>query len=440
MQQSKQQVATRVLFWSAFGIFLMVSIPHVAWVFRQYEPQDPGLAGFVWWVLAYGFAIAIDGVIGWLSHIKSEGTTKSDQRFIWGFIVVLVMMSWYFNWVFSMAHDPSQKKPDVWTFVLTSQMWFIPSVTVGQLTPVVISALPVFIIAYTFILGKVNAMKVAAAKSLAVLQAEANEVEQRAAAEKRIREAQKNQKDERDPLGNVFNLAKRVRKEAESFRGEKRDPELEKLDKVLQLFRSTPGLLSDENAELAETAIMEVLHVKRPAVARFWRIKAGQVLAQESAHTHDEISDETRQSHDGATDTSLDESAIDDGKNFDEAMEKLGKFSDVSSMNIRQLFDESLDGTTENLRIVDGQNTDEDATGKSNVQRPIRPRYVSIEDAALLTGYAIETLKRKVSDGEIKRHSTDKNRVLVSSLRALKRAKRTENNTSTEFVLEALSH
>jgi len=439
MQQSKQQVATRVLFWSAFGIFLMVSIPHVAWVFRQYEPQDQGITGFVWWVLAYGFAIAIDGVIGWLSHIKSEGTTKSDQSFIWGFIVVLVMMSWYFNWVFSMAHDPSQKKPDVWTFVLTSQMWFVPSLTVGQLTPVVISALPVFIIAYTFILGKVNAMKVAEAKSLADLQAEANEAEERAKAEKRIRAAQNEQKDKRDPLGNVFTLAKRVRTEAQGFVGEKRDPEVEKLDKVLQLFRSTPELLSDENAELAETAIMEVLHVKRPAVARFWRIKAGQVLAQESANTHDEISDDARQSDDGTNDNSQDESVIENGKSFDDALDELGKLSDSSSMNIRRLFDERSDEATDNLRIVDVQNTDEEVIDKSTVQRPIRPRYVAIDDAALLTGYAVETLKRKVSDGEIKRHPNDKNRVLVSSLRALKRAKRSESSTSTEPVLEALS-
>lgn len=439
MQQSKQQVATRVLFWSAFGIFLMVSIPHVAWVFRQYEPQDQGITGFVWWVLAYGFAIAIDGVIGWLSHIKSEGTTKSDQSFIWGFIVVLVMMSWYFNWVFSMAHDPSQKKPDVWTFVLTSQMWFIPSVTVGQLTPVVISALPVFIIAYTFILGKVNAMKVAAAKSLMDLQAEANEAEERAKAEKRIRAAQNEQKEKRDPLGNVFTLAKRVRTEAQGFVGEKRDPEVEKLDKVLQLFRSTPELLSDENAELAETAIMEVLHVKRPAVARFWRIKAGQVLAQETANNHDEISDEERQSDDRMSDNFRDERAVDEGKSFDDAMGELGKLSDGSSMNIRQLFDEGLVSTTENLRIVDTQNMDEEVIDKSTVQRPIRPRYVAIDDAALLTGYAVETLKRKISDGEIKRHPNDKNRVLVSSLRALKRAKRSESITSTEPVLEAIS-
>ncbi len=440
MQQSKQQVATKVLFWSAFGIFLMVSIPHIAWVFRQYEPQDPGVAGFVWWVLAYGFAIAIDGVIGWLSHIKSEGTTWKDQGFIWTFIVVLVLMSWYFNWVFSEAHDPSKQVTNVWRYVLTNQLWFLPSLTVGQLTPVVISALPVFIIAYTFILQKVNAMKVAATKSLADLQAEANEAEARAKAEKRIREAQNEQKEKRDPLGNVFTLAKRVRTEAQGFVGEKRDPEVEKLDKVLQLFRSTPELLSDENAELAETAIMEVLHVKRPAVARFWRIKAGQVLVQESAHTYDEISDDARQSDDGTNDNFQDKTVIDDGKNFEDAMDELGKLSDVSSMNIRRLFDERLDAATENLRIVDGQNTDEEVTGKSNVQRPTRPRYVSIDDAALLTGYAVETLKRKVSDGEIKRHPTDKNRVLVSSLRALKRARRTENSTSTEPVLEAVSH
>lgn len=444
---TKQQTATKVLFWGAFGIFLMVSIPHIAWVFRQYEPQDPGVAGFVWWVLAYGFAIAIDGVIGWLSHIKSEGTTWKDQGFIWTFIVVLVLMSWYFNWVFSEAHDPSKQVLDVWSFVLANQLWFIPSITVGQLTPVVISALPVFIIAYTFILQKVNAMKRTDAKSLAELQTEAGEAEQRAEAEKRIRDAQKIQKNDRDIVSDAFGFAKKVRQEAQGLVGEKRDPEQEKLNKVLQLFRSTPELLSDENAELAETTICDVLHIKRPAAARFWRLRVAQVLAQEAANNHDENAENAGQTSDNRHDEnviddgkSFDELPMNDGKSLDELLDQLGKESDASSINIQHLFETASDEATESLRSVSDGNTDESSTDKSTDIRQIKPRYVSIEDAASLTGYAVETLKRKVSDGEIKRHQNDRNRVLVSSLRTLKRAKRNEIITSTEPVLEAISH
>ena len=430
MQQSKQQVATRVLFWSAFGIFLMVSIPHIAWVFRQYEPQDPGVAGFVWWVLAYGFAIAIDGVIGWLSHIKSVGTTWKDQGFIWTFIVALVLMSWYFNWVFSEAHDPSKQVLDVWSFVLTNQLWFVPSLTVGQLTPVVISALPVFIIAYTFILQKVNSMKTAAAKSLVELQTEAGEAEQRAEAEKRIRDAQKTQKNEHDTLDTVFSLAKRVRREARSLVGEKRDPEAEKLHTVLDLFRGTPTLLSDENAELAETAILDVLHIKRPAAARFWRIKAAHVLAQEQAQSSDETQENAPQTsvdtHDETPDT-----------NRTPLDEKLEEREHVDEGNVDDLrdADEENDGQEiESLRIVNGLKRPHlsDEKGVSSGFRG--RRYITFEDASDMTGYAIDTLKRKANNGEVKRHPTDRNRLLFSSIQGLRNPKRSENTPVLEVL------
>jgi len=427
---TKQQTATKVLFWGAFGIFLMVSIPHVAWVFRQYEPQDQGIAGFVWWVLAYGFAIAIDGVIGWLSHIKSEGTTGADKGFVWGFIVVLVIMSWYFNWVFSMAHDPSKKTPDVWSFVLTNQMWFVPSITVGQLTPVVISALPVFIIAYTFILGKVNAMKVAAAKSLADLQAEANEAEQRTKAEQRIRAAQKQQKDTSDPLGNVFSLARRVRTEAQGFVGEKRDPEAEKLQKVLELFRGTPTLLSDEHAELAETTIADMLHIKRPAAARFWRIKAAHVLAEEQGQNPNETTENAALPSRDIQDETSDM----DGTSLDEQWEELG---DVNEGNVGDLRDVDIRNNgqeTAILRMVSGQDHPH-LSDEKDASRNVRGRrYISFEDAATLTGYAIDTLKRKANDGEIKRHPSDRNRLLFSSVRLISNAKRSQSIPVLEAV------
>ncbi|GAC1394657.1 MAG: hypothetical protein NVS4B11_26670 [Ktedonobacteraceae bacterium] len=423
MQQSKQQIATKVLFWGAFGIFLMVSIPHIAWVFRQYEPQDPGVAGFMWWVLAYGFAIAIDGVIGWLSHIKSEGTTWKDQGFIWTFIVVLVLMSWYFNWVFSEAHDPSKQVTDVWRYVLTNQLWFLPSLTVGQLTPVVISALPVFIIAYTFILQKVNAMKTTAAKSLADLQQEAGEAEQRAEAEKRIRDAQKTQKNERDIVGNAFGFAKKVRQEAQNLVGEKRDPESKKLHTVLELFRGTPTLLSDENAELAETTILDVLHLKHPATARFWRIKAAHVLTQEQAQNPDENQENTTltvgDNHDETLDTY--------GTSLDEQSEEPG-YVDEGNVGVLRDTDVRNDGQEmERIRMVSSLEPSHLMDEKDMSSGSRGRRYITFEDASDMTGYAIDTLKRKANDGEIKRHPTDRNRLLFSSIQGLRNPKRSES-------------
>ena len=176
----KTQKVTRGLFWVAFGVFLAVSIPHVAWVFRAYEPQ--GTNGFdgVWWPLAYGFALAIDAVIAWLSHIKSTGEKAGDMWEAWLFIGALVAMSWYFNWIYALAHDPANPGRDVWAIVLISQWAIMPALTVGKLTPVIISALPVFIIAYTYMLSKLAHAKAVAAKSVEELEAEAHEAQRRA--------------------------------------------------------------------------------------------------------------------------------------------------------------------------------------------------------------------------------------------------------------------
>lgn len=427
---TKEQAFTRYLFWAAFGVFLAVSIPHIAWVFRQYEPQDTNLLvdGF-WWVLAYGFAIAIDAVIAWLSHAGSSGESKSDKAFTWGFIGALVVMSWYYNWVFSIAHDPSNPNAgkQVWTFILIDRIGIIPQVTVGGFTPVIISALPLFIIAYTFILGKVNAMKMAAAKSVEELEQEAQEAERRAEAQRRIQAAYnqpKSQGTTEQVVKNAFGFIKVLKSEAGQLAGQKRDPEGEKQDKVMRLFRDTPTLLSDENAELAETAIMELLHLKRPASARFWRLKVSQIFAEETAKIRMETGPIDGQETD-------EHGPFEGQENGAEGDASGGSSSDDLTHEEPTLSDEHEeygDQETEKTRIVTGvfpeSPTDEDGTLGSLWSR----RYVSFNDAAILTGYSIDTLKRKVRDGEIRLHSTDKNRVLVSSLRGIKNKKRVEKS------------
>src|SRR6266516_7660103 len=104
----KQKQVTQWLFWGAFGVFLAVSIPHIAWVVNEYEPHsENSIVSFGYSMLALGYAVAIDGIMAWLTHIQSsggaQGRGKVDTVVTWIFIVTLVAMSWYLNWVYNLA-------------------------------------------------------------------------------------------------------------------------------------------------------------------------------------------------------------------------------------------------------------------------------------------------------------------------------------------------
>lgn len=159
-----KQLVTKLIFWLAFCAFLSVSIPHVAWMYHSYEPQDLP----VWWVIAYAVAIGIDILVCWLSWVQSNGNT-GDKIVTWLFIGLLAALSWYANYLYSMVHNPAYQVR-VWNIDLGF------GITTGQVTPVIVSAIPVFIIGYTYMLSKVNKADVKP-KTALQLKAEADELQ-----------------------------------------------------------------------------------------------------------------------------------------------------------------------------------------------------------------------------------------------------------------------
>ncbi|MBV8696211.1 MAG: hypothetical protein JO183_12055 [Ktedonobacteraceae bacterium] len=429
------RTATRILFWVAFSIFLAVSIPHIAWVFHAFEPQGDGFDG-IWWVLAYGFAIAIDVVICWLSYVKSTEEGASDVWITWAFIGSLVIMSWYFNWIYARAHDPSHPGADVWNIQVAPQWGFIGGWSVGTVTPVIISALPVFVIAYTYMLGKVTRMKSTAAKSLAELQAEAAEAEQRAQAERRIRTAYRGPGTMQQGVQLGKGLIDAATELLNELEKKKKDPQSERLEKVLNFFRDAPELLSLENEALADTMIKDMLHLKNVEMARIWRLKVAKMLVQETqdiTHNLSSINTNVGQSMiaekpngEEAENTAIVEPTW---VRDDEVTEQPEDVAQFEPEDFRQAFThnaeyaaEKDEPDTESLRIFGNMESLSLSKDSSTT-----PRYITFEQAAYLTGYTVATLKGKVTKGELKRHPTGKNYVLVSSLRRLKGVKRSEN-------------
>lgn len=283
----KQKTVTNWLFWGAFGIFLGVSIPHIAWVVRQYTPQDSGwFTNAFYWVLALGYAIAIDGVMAWLTHASTavKRFLCKENVITLVFVLALVLMSWYLNWLYNIAHDPSHQMGSAWAFVLVDSFILgghvVPQLTTGAFTPVLLGALPVFTLAYVVILNNVNQIKTQEAKSLDELKAEAAEARERAKYLQEIKDAGKVDREDVDVIGGVFGAMGKVKEGVQGLRGEKQDPQQEMLQKVLSFFQDTPHLLIDETyIKSTETAIRKLLKVNK-AMATVWRIKAAEILTR----------------------------------------------------------------------------------------------------------------------------------------------------------------
>lgn len=170
---------TKGFFWFAFSAFLAMSIPHVAYIFRFYEPGHDGF-DTAWWAVSYGVAVGIDLLICWLSYTRSEQQNESriDSIITWLFIVLLALLSWYCNWLFAelMTGIP------VWSFVLPLG-W-----TVGSITPIIVSAIPVFMIAYTYM-----SKRILGAKNAETLEQKAQRLEHEKALKERIKTAKQGQ-------------------------------------------------------------------------------------------------------------------------------------------------------------------------------------------------------------------------------------------------------
>lgn len=121
-----------IVFWIAFVSFLATSIPHIAWLWDLYEPADnlPML------IVSYGVAISFDVTICLLAYVLVSGRQKRDRAVAWLFITALSLLSWYANFLYDSAHAPRMP--------------------LGWLTPFIVSAVPIFALAYTFMSSRVQ--------------------------------------------------------------------------------------------------------------------------------------------------------------------------------------------------------------------------------------------------------------------------------------------
>jgi hypothetical protein len=188
MNTKRINVVTKGIFWLAFISLLATTVPHTAWTFHEYETGEATMLNLwftsvdIWWCISFGVAIGIDALIAWLSFVKVLGKSRADNNIVWLFIGLLCTLSWYCNYLYAMAHNPVQKI-DIWNIQLLGGL-----TTTGSITPVIISAIPLFVIAYTFMFSKLADSKEITSQELAAM---ANELEALNIQKSRIKQAKR---------------------------------------------------------------------------------------------------------------------------------------------------------------------------------------------------------------------------------------------------------
>ena len=132
----------KYFFWIAFAVFLAASIPHVAYFFASFEPSQ-GPEGIWWWAVSYAIAISIDVTVYLLSwtafqRYRRYKTAKAVWQH-WLLILMCTVFSWAVNWAYAKQfHSP---------IMLSSAESAAPWLT--NVFPFMASAFPLLGIVYT---------------------------------------------------------------------------------------------------------------------------------------------------------------------------------------------------------------------------------------------------------------------------------------------------
>lgn len=296
----------KYFFWIAFAVFLAASIPHVAYFFASFEPSQ-GPEGIWWWTVSYAIAISIDVTVYLLSwtafqRYRRYRTPKAVWQH-WLLIVMCTVFSWAVNWAYAkqfhsvtMLHAAEAAAP--W---LTSVF------------PFMASAFPLLGIVYTMMAETISETaaeeKQEKAQQVNALAELAKQTHLPVAA---LRRALANSGTRINP-STLLTATNRVSTESTATAATPA-PDVATSDvnrpitgQVLAIERdainpidkqrntsptmaaaSTEGAPPDKlqmtiealrsNPDMTDEALAEYLSLKRPASARFWRLKAIEIL------------------------------------------------------------------------------------------------------------------------------------------------------------------
>ncbi len=297
----------RYFFWAAFAVFLAASIPHVAYFFHSFEPDNP------WsWAVSYSIAISIDVTIYLLSWTAFQRYRRyRSWRAVWQhwlLILLCTLFSWAMNWAYSKQfHSPT---------ALSTAERYAPWLT--NIFPFMASAFPLLGIVYTMMAETItdadqqehmeklqrqlatvaevnrNRLSIGPAGSTGPLPAVAAPARPAIAGPSRSNAAAAEPVDLLAGLDDLDELsangstsgsisgpvlaighAQVVSSDSGPLRSETTEGSADKLQLTIEALTANPNITDD--------VLAEYLSLKKPASARYWRLKAMEVLTSASS-------------------------------------------------------------------------------------------------------------------------------------------------------------
>jgi hypothetical protein len=291
----------KYFFWIAFAVFLAASIPHVAYFFASFEPSQ-GPEGVWWWAVSYAIAISLDVTVYLLSWTAFQRYRKyRTPRAVWQhwlLILICTIFSWAVNWAYAKQfHSIS---------MLSSAESVAPWLT--NVFPFMASAFPLLGIVYTMMaetitetaaeerkgkedqlsalseLARQTHLPIATLRRAITSGSRLNPSNLITAVANRTSSDIANQPSTLEktevnrPITGQFvtvedsSSASRVAKASPvtSAAMPVSDGNPDKLQMTIEALRAKP--------DMTDEALAEFLALKRPASARFWRLKAIEIL------------------------------------------------------------------------------------------------------------------------------------------------------------------
>jgi hypothetical protein len=288
----------KYFFWIAFAVFLAASIPHVAYFFASFEPSQ-GPEGIWWWAVSYAIAISIDVTVYLLSwtafqRYRKYRTPKAVWQH-WLLIVMCTVFSWGVNWAYAKQFHSAT--------MLSSAESAAPWLT--GVFPFMASAFPLLGIVYTMMaetitetaaedrkegvnqlaalteLSKQTSLPIATLKRalsngsrfnpVSLISSTVNRTMGEAAQSSGPSGVEKS--DSSRPITGQFVAIENDQNDQNSnptLVAVPNDGNPDKLQMTIEALRSNP--------DMTDEALADYLSLKRPASARFWRLKAIEIL------------------------------------------------------------------------------------------------------------------------------------------------------------------
>lgn len=301
----------KYFFWIAFAVFLAASIPHVAYFFASFEPSQ-GPEGVWWWAVSYAIAISIDVTVYLLSwtafqRYRRYRTPKAVWQH-WLLIVMCTVFSWAVNWAYAKQFHSN----NMLSSAESAAPWLI------NVFPFMASAFPLLGIVYTMMAETITETaaeeKQAVSQQLTALSELAKQTSLPLATLRRalasgsrvnpvslltsvVNQGSHEQATPETTNGNTLDKKDSSKSKAitgqfvtiekdsiDSTRGSNsslttvnNEGSPDKLQMTIEALRANP--------DMTDEALAEYLSLKRPASARFWRLKAIEILSSAGKDT-----------------------------------------------------------------------------------------------------------------------------------------------------------